>query len=402
MSADAPGREPAPWHVARELARATGAPRPPVPAALEDAVGQVLAEPVVAANDLPPFDSAAMDGWAVAGPGPWHVVGEVLAGSPPVPLADGTAVRIATGAALPIGAEAVLRREHGDEDDVRLTPRHHGGPAMGTDIRNRGAECRRGDLLAAAGAVASPALVGMAAAAGLDTLTVVRTPQVATLVLGDELLVRGPARDGRVRDALGPMLPGWIGALGALAYPPQHVPDTLDALLLAIDDAACDVIVTTGSTARGPVDHLHRALDRLGADVLVDGVAVRPGHPMLLAALPDGRVLVGLPGNPLAAVSGLLTLVGPLLAGMRDDPAADPTLPEQRAVLAEGVTSHPDDTRLVPVRLDRGELVVSAGPLHHVGPAMLRGLAEADAVAVIPPGGGQRGSSVAVLEVPLP
>jgi molybdopterin molybdotransferase len=371
-----------------------------VPAALEDAVGQVLAEPVVAATDLPAFDTAAMDGWAVAGPGPWHVVGEVLAGSPPVPLADGTAVRIATGAALPIGAEAVLRRSAASRT-TSASPRATMAdpPWAPTSAPARDA---------AAGTCSPPRCGGLTRAGGHGRSGGTRHPhrgahpQVATLVLGDELLVRGPARDGRVRDALGPMLPGWIGALGALAYPPQHVPDTLEALALAIDDAACDVIVTTGSTARGPVDHLHRALDRLGARVLVDGVAVRPGHPMLLAALPDGRVLVGLPGNPLAAVSGLLTLVGPLLAGMRDDPGADPTLPEQRAVLADSVSSHPDDTRLVPVRLDRGELVVSAWPLHHVGPAMLRGLAEADAVAVIPPGGGQRGASVAVLEVPLP
>jgi molybdopterin molybdotransferase len=198
------------------------------------------------------------------------------------------------------------------------------------------------------------------------------------------------------------MLPGWLGSFDALPYPPQHVPDTLDDLVGAIDDAACDLIITTGSTAAGPADHLHHALGLLHARLLVDGVAVRPGHPMLLAEMADGRLLVGLPGNPLAAVSALLTLVAPVVTGMRGEPVGDDGLlrGDTHAVLAADITSHPHDTRLVPVQLEAGEIITSATPVHHTGPAMLRGLAEADGVAVIPAGGGVRGDSVRVLALP--
>jgi hypothetical protein len=112
------------------------------------------------------------------------------------------------------------------------------------------------------------------------------------------------------------MLTSWLPALGLAIGSRRHVPDQAGALELTLRGCLSDVVVTTGSTARGPVDHLHGLLDALGATLIVDGVQVRPGHPQLLALLPDGRPLVGLPGNPLAAVSGLLTLLEPLAAAL--------------------------------------------------------------------------------------
>jgi molybdopterin molybdotransferase len=210
-------------------------------------------------------------------------------------------------------------------------------------------------------------------------------------VLGDELLERGLPRPGRVRDALGPLLPPWLASLGARANPPLRLPDTRQSLLDAIEDSTADAIVTTGSTAAGPVDFVHNVLDHLGARWVVDGVRVRPGHPMLLAVLPDERPVVGLPGNPLAAVSGLVTLAAPLIAAMR-------AIPEQEVGIQLGVdvTSHPEDTRLVPVVVEDG----LARPLRFDGPAMLRSLALADGLVAIPPGGGLAGSVVALLPVP--
>ena len=157
-----------------------------------------------------------------------------------------------------------------------------------------------------------------------------------------------------MRDALGPMLPGWVAWLGGRAFPPVRVPDTLAALLEALEDANADVIVTTGSTAAGPADHLHAALNRLGAHWVVDGVAVRPGTPMCLATLPDGRHVLGLPGNPLAAVSAVLTLAAPLLAALRGEVGADEARVEE-AVLAVDVTAHPEHVRLVPVTRRRAD-----------------------------------------------
>ena len=364
-----------PWARARRAAREAAGPLPVVPVPLAASVGAVLAAPLVAGTPLPAFDTSAMDGWAVAGPGPWTVVGELRAGQVLDRLVDGAAVAIATGTALPRGADAVLRREHGllEDDGVHgrqlwvgdpvrgLTAPHPGYVEPGSDIRPRGGECAAGEHLLEAGGVITPVVAGMAAAAGYDTLPVVRPPDVAILVLGDELLDRGPARDGRVRDALGPMVPGWIAWLGGRAFPPVRVPDTLDALLDALEDANADLVVTTGSTASGPADHLHAALNRLGAHWVVDGVAVRPGTPMLLATLPDGRHVLGLPGNPLAAVSAVLTLAAPLIAALRGEVGADEMRIEQ-AVLAVDVVPHPEHVRLIPVSRRRRDLVVEATP----------------------------------------
>ncbi|MFH9416037.1 molybdopterin molybdotransferase MoeA [Streptomyces rochei] len=388
-----------PWPQARAIAERAGraavrvARRDPVHAPLDAALGLTLAAPLTALTDLPSFDTSAMDGWAVSGPAPWTVRDEgALAGhAEPDPLTDGEAVRIATGARVPAETTAVLRSEHGRTDERgRLHPTRE--VVHGQDIRPRAQECRGGDHLLPVGTVVTPAVLGLAAAAGYDTLTAVPRPRVDVLVLGDELLTGGLPHDGLIRDALGPMLPPWLRALGADVRTVCRIGDDAGALHRAVTASDADLIVTTGGTAAGPVDHVHPVLERVGADLLVDGVKVRPGHPMLLARLKEDQHLVGLPGNPLAAVSGLLTLAEPLLRTLAARPAPEPyTLP-----LHDGVHGHPHDTRLVPVVL-RGD---RAAPLHYNGPAMLRGMAAADALAVVPPGGARSGQETEVLDLP--
>lgn len=174
---------------------------------------------------------------------------------------------------------------------------------------------------------------------------------------------------------------------------PRRLGDEAGALRQALVSSDADLILTTGGTAAGPVDHVHPVLAEIGADLLVDGVAVRPGHPMLLARLAEGGpCLVGLPGNPLAAVSGLLTLAEPLLRGIAGRPAQD----RYRALVPQEVHGHPHDTRLIPV-IHREDSVV---PLHYNGPAMLRGIAAADGLAVVPPGGVRSGTEVEILDLP--
>ncbi|MFG2606681.1 molybdopterin molybdotransferase MoeA [Streptomyces sp. NPDC048514] len=385
-----------PWPQAREIAaRAarSGARRAPVSVPLAEALGLALAAPLDALTDLPSFDTSAMDGWAVAGPGPWEVRAEgVLAGhAQPEPLTDGEAVRIATGARIPVDTTAVLRTEHGRSD---AQGRLHTTRDMehGQDIRPRGQECRSGDQLLPVGTLITPAVLGLAAAAGYDTVTAVPRPRVEVLVLGDELLTEGLPHDGLIRDALGPMLPPWLRALGAEVVAVRRLGDDARALRKAVTGSDADLIVTTGGTAAGPVDHVHPILERIGAELLVDGVKVRPGHPMLLARTGSNQHLVGLPGNPLAAVSGLLTLAEPLLRTLAAHPAPEPyTLP-----IREAVQGHPYDTRLVPVML-RGDRAL---PLHYNGPAMLRGIAAADALAVVPPGGTRQGEETELLDLP--
>ncbi|MER5969572.1 molybdopterin molybdotransferase MoeA [Streptomyces sp. NPDC002055] len=396
-----------PWPAARErAARAANGPLPTAVLGLDDSLGRILAEPLPALTDLPSFDTSAMDGWALAGPGPWTVddPGDpgILAGQDgPAALPDGHAVRIATGAPVPAGTTAVLRTEHGETRGRPGSPgeRLHIAPGRnitpGQDIRLRGQECRRGDRLLPGGTLVTPAVLGLAAAAGYDELPTVTRPRAEVLILGDELLSSGLPREGRIRDALGPMLGPWLRALGADVVSTRRLGDDAGLLHRAVADSTADLLVTTGGTAAGPVDHVHPVLRRVGATLLVDGVAVRPGHPMLLARLAPERHLVGLPGNPLAAVSGLLTLAEPLLrtlSGRGPNPYAV-TLP-----FATDVQGHPHDTRLVPVALD-GE---AARPLHFTGPAMLRGIAAADGLAVVPPGGAEAGADAEILELPWP
>ncbi|MZF86413.1 molybdopterin molybdotransferase MoeA [Streptomyces sp. SID5643] len=387
------------WPEARAVAERAGrhatraARRAPVSVPLDTALGLTLAAPLDALTDLPSFDTSAMDGWAVCGPAPWHVRDEgVLAGhAAPVALTDGEAVRIATGARIPPDTTAVLRSEHGRSDDKgRLSATRDVIP--GQDIRPRGQECRTGDQLLAVGTLVTPAVLGLAAAAGYDTVTAVPRARVEVLVLGDELLTRGLPHDGLIRDALGPMLPPWLRALGAEVTAVRRIRDDAGALHEAVTTCDADVILTTGGTAAGPVDHVHPTLRRIGAELLVDGVAVRPGHPMLLARTQETQHLVGLPGNPLAAVSGLLTLAEPLLRILAARPAPEP----YTLSLRDAVQGHPHDTRLVPVVL-RGDEAV---PLHYNGPAMLRGIAAADALAVVPPGGARAGQEAELLDLP--
>ena len=406
-----PDARPGPlsWAQARARAvRAVGAPLAPVLLPLADALGCVLSAPLEARTDLPAFDTSAMDGWAVSGPGPWRVgsgptAARILAGQAGgAPLADGTAVRIATGAQLPPGATAVLRSEdgrvRGGPHGTELLHDHGATPLdQGRDIRPRGQECRTGEPLLPPGTTVSPAVLGLAAAAGCDLLAVHRRPDVELLVLGDELLDAGLPADGRTRDALGPLLPSWLRTYGAQVGPARRIGDDLNLLRDALRDSTADVVVTTGGTAAGPVDFLHRALAELGATLLVDGVRVRPGHPMLLAVLPAAagnrpRHVVGLPGNPLAAVAGAATLAEPLLRALAGSSRPVPYLVEAAVALP----GHPGDARLVPVALpDRGVL-----PLAFDGPAMLRGLALAEGLAVVPPGGVPAGARVEILEVP--
>lgn len=411
------------WAEARKIAGAAAVPLPVTRVALGQARATVLAESLSALVDLPPFATAAMDGWAVAGPGPWRVTGRVLAGQEATRLNDGEAVEIATGARMPSGASAVLRRERGFVDErsrlhVSEEADQHGhtsstadaaasaaqqrsyasspngttvtralrgselGLPIGADIRPQGQESRRGETLLSAGTRVTPAVLGLAAAAGYDDLPVHERPRVALVVIGDELADSGLPDGARIRDALGPMFTAWLETLGA-EVTVTRVADEPRDLLATVASSPADLVVTTGGTARGPVDHLHRVLADLGARLLIDGVAVRPGHPMLLAryggSRQHSRFVAGLPGNPLAAVAGFVTVVRPLLRRLAGLPDPSHFLP-----LGDAVGTHPTDTRLVPVSVTDS----SAVPLRFTGPAMLRGLALADGLAVVPPGGG--------------
>lgn len=376
------------WDGAREAAYALSTPLRPVDLPLTAAIGSVLARPLRALSPAPAFDTAAMDGYAYAGQGPWLVVGSLPAGEAPWQdrLTAGTAVEIATGAAVPRGACGVVPYESaeriGDKLMAEVEPGRH--------IRRTGEECVVGDVLLPDGAPVTPAVAGLAAATGHDVLAVRPAPRVGVLVTGDELLTSGFPGHGRVRDALGPMLTGLVPSLGGNLVLLRHLPDAAGPLREAIASFSGDALVVTGSSSAGPADHLHAVLHSLEAGLVVDGVACRPGHPQLLARLPRGGPLIGLPGNPLAALVAALTLLAPSLDRMRGIP-----LWPLRSVANGGVRGHERTTRLVPVSLRDGQVM----PQDWASSAMLRSAACADAMAVVNPGA-QPGEPLRLLPLP--
>lgn len=377
------------WREARAIAAKAGAAavRPPEVVPLDRAVGRRLVDDLVTPIDLPHFASAAMDGWLVVGEGPWDLVEVEAPGG-------GQARQIVTGAHVPHQADAtiaVLRSESGVAEGGVLRSTVTGEPRPGQHIRLPATEAERGELLISAGTLLNPAHVALAAATGADDLTVLATPTVALVFTGDEVVESGLPAAGRVRDSFGVQFPALIGMLGGRVTGTARVPDTLDDTVAALQGGRADVIVTTGGTGGSPADHVRAALLELGARLLVDGVAMRPGGPTRIAELPDGRLVVALPGNPLAAMVAAITLLEPLLAGLAGrEPAAT------RAVRGTAADGKPGSTVLVPYTEVDGRAVVAAWR----GAAMLRGLAEAVGILVVPPDGLHDGEAAESLPVP--
>ncbi|GAA2070374.1 molybdopterin-binding protein [Actinomadura alba] len=375
------------WPVARSVAAAAADPLDAIDLPLAAAGGAVLAVPLGARAPLPSYNTAAMDGYAVAGRGPWLVTGRVLAGHTMFrAILAGHAVEIATGAPVPDGSDAVLPYERA----VRVGSTVDGVLEPGRHIRWRGEECREGTEVLPAGTLVTPVVQGLAASLGHDVLRVRRRPRVAILVTGDEVATSGRPGRGRVRDAVGPVLPGLVSWAGGRPEAVAAVEDRRAAVADAIGAAAADVVVVCGACSRGPADHVRGVLQEAEAEFLVEGVACRPGHPQLLARLGDGRLVVGLPGNPFAALVAALTLLVPVLTVMsgRTRPVGE------RAPLLGELAAHAVDTRLVAVRRTAGGAV----PAGHDRPGLLWGAALADALAVVPPG--WRGGEVELIQLP--
>jgi molybdopterin molybdotransferase len=368
------------WADARAAAAAWAA-APTLELPLGEGVGAVLAADAVAPRPVPHYDSSAMDGWAVAGPPPWRIVEEDV-------LVPGQARVVVTGGALPLGSDAVVPAERGSRIDGLLDAR---SPGSRSHVRRAGEEAAAGTVLVAAGTRLTPAHVAVLAIAGLDAVPVRPRPRVGFVLTGDEVTTSGMPVAGRVRDAFDPLLPRSAERLGAEALPPVRVGDDPVAIRRAIDglDRAA-VVVTVGGTGRSRADRLREAID--DAEPVFDGVAMRPGHPALLARLPDGRPLLALPGNPLAAVAVLLSLLPPLVDALTGATEAAAIT----ATAAEDLPGWPDGTSLIPC----ATTPEGVRPAQATRPNMLRGLAASDVLAIVPPEGARAGCAVQVLRLP--
>lgn len=411
------------WQEARQLAFDCATPIPPAPVPLRSALGRTLAEDVLALHDMPHYPSSAMDGWAVNGSGPW-----ILA-DPGQRLAPHQASPIVTGGLIPPGAKAVLRSESGviapDEDglpELKLGGgAKPGEPRNGEHIRKAAEEAAAGELLIRAGTVLNPAHLALAALAGQDELPVLGKPVVRLVLTGAEVVSTGVPAAGEVRDTFGPQLAAVVEMLGGVCAGEVKIGDRDEEWLAALEDTndpaasnaapgavqpahgtapadpdaeqvPADVVITTGGTGRSGTDHLRRTVAELGGRLLIDGIAMRPGHPAVLAELPDGRFVIGLPGNPLAAMMALSTIGAPLLAALGHGTA--PAVSE--VPCGTMIDADPGRTRLMPFRMLYG----MASPAQHTGPGMMRGLAAADGILVVPPHGVQLGETVPAFALP--
>lgn len=419
------------WQEARAASFECATPIPAGQVPLRLALGRIAAADVTALQDIPHYASSAMDGWAVNGSGPW-----ILA-EPGHRLAPHQASPIVTGGLIPPGARAVLRSESGviaaDEEGLPLLVlgggARPGDPRNGQHIRRAGEEAAAGDVLIRSGTRLNPAHLALAALAGHDTVLVQGKPVVRLLLTGSEVVVDGLPGPGKVRDTFGPQLAAVVEMLGGIDAGQVKIGDDYEEWLAALEDVnlenvnledvnaeevlredtdpqersveeavvkhatvPADVVITTGGTGRSGTDHLRRAVEELGGRLIIDGIAMRPGHPAVLAELPDGRFILGLPGNPLAAMMALCTIGAPLLAALGH--GSVPPVGE----VPSGAMLEPDPgrTRLMPFRLLYG----MASPAQHTGPGMMRGLAAADGVLVVPPHGVQLGEMVPAFALP--
>ncbi len=294
---------------ARQAIRDALTPISPARRAVHDAVGAVLAADVVAAAPFPTFDASAMDGYAVAGDGPWTILPHnVSAGAThrAVSLRPGESVRIATGAMLPPGADRVIR-----DEEVTVT-----GSILNTtatardDTRRTGSEWIAGQSIIPAGTCVDAAVESVVRAAGVSELSVRGPLRVGLYSTGNEVSAE-PTAPGLIADtASGPVadLLRRNGSHVTIA----HLPDTREEFCAAIERSDVDLVILIGATGRGVADHLRGALDDTETHLVVDGINMRPGGSLLIAA-GNGPVIVGLGGNPLAAVAGLAVILPTLI-----------------------------------------------------------------------------------------
>ena len=300
--------------------------QPIVEVPILDTLGLVLAENVVADRDVPPFPNSAMDGYAVRGsdvttaPVRLRVVGQVNAGGfPDHTVARGEAMRIMTGAPLPDGADTVVRVEDTDNanDVVTVTA----PTPTGVSTRAAGEDLRKGETILTAGSVLRAPEIGLLASVGRARARVVKRPVVAVFSTGDEIVdLESPMERGQIRDSNRYTLASAIRATGAEPRVGTIVPDSPDALRVALREAAsADAVVTSGGVSVGDHDHLKPVLSELGT---IDfwAIAIRPGRPLTFGELKDGRRRVpifGLPGNTVSALVTFEIFVRPALLRMQ-------------------------------------------------------------------------------------
>lgn len=339
------------------LLAAAEAPRRSERVPLGAARGRVNALDIQAPIDVPPFDRATMDGYAVrsadtAARKPLKLVGAAHAGRPHAGrIGEGQAVRIATGAPLPEGADSVARVEDTEESDGLVTLTHTVAP--GRFVDPAGHDITKGAVVLAAGRRLTPARLGLLASLGLAEVEVTPRPRVALHTSGDELIRPGdPPRPGAIYDSNTVTLTSFLEQAGAAVQAARPLPDDLPTLREAIRQSAAgaDLVVTTGGASVGERDLIVDALREEG-EVFFHGVSVKPGKPLLAGRI-GNAVFVGLPGNPTSALTNAALFLAPLLDKLAG--SVEPAKRSSNARLAERVVGEGERYLFLPVRLEAG------------------------------------------------
>ena len=376
-------------------------PNPAEPVPLGEGRGRVLAKDVVSDTDWPPFETSAMDGYAVrladtASPGSVLVerAKTVAAGdSPPGPILPGEAVRVMTGAPLPPGTEAVIPVERARREEGRV--HFEIAPEPGSHLRHRGESIKAAARLLEAGRRLTPGDIALAALAGSDPLTVFARPRVVIAVTGDELVaVEARPRPGQIRDSNGPMLLALCGAGGWPAKPRGRVGDDVSGIEALFDDAgAGEVLVTSGGVSAGDFDLLPEIASRRGFEILFHGVSLRPGKPVVFAR--RGPTLwFGLPGNPVSSSVCFHLFVRFALGRLEGD--ASPGAPRVEAELTRGVPTAGKRETYRDGILDNSGATRRVEPLATAGSHDIAAHARANALIRVPAGEGPLAAGAAV------
>ena len=354
---------------------------------LGDALGRTLAAPVVAVRDQPPYDASAMDGWAAraadfatgldAGQS-LLIPGESAAGRPfDAALDAGAAVRVFTGARVPLGADRVVIQEEArrDGDRVTLSP----APGSPPHIRVQGGDFRAGAELLPTGARLDAWRLALAACAGAGEVQVAPRPRVAVLSTGEELVEPGSAAlPHQIFESNGVALQARASGWGAAVQVLRFAGDDEAAIAAAVADVEADLIVTVGGASVGDHDLVKPALARLGLELSVLSVAVRPGKPSWFGRLADGRRVLGLPGNPASALVCAELFLRPMLLAWQ---GADPVLPLRPVRLARALPQTGPREHWMRAKLSvQDDGALSADPFPDQDSSLVSVLASADAL----------------------
>jgi molybdopterin molybdotransferase len=357
--------------------------------ALAASPGRILAEPIVADRDLPPFNRAQMDGYALRAAEfsperAWPVAGTVPAGDAGrVRVPPGYCVAVATGAPLPDDVDTIIQHEHSDRGDREGMPVRFSVPNVtrGLAVHPRGADARAGQVLTPRGTRLQAHHLGIAAMVGCRHLIVVRRPRAVVLTSGDEVRpVDSPVESHQIRNSNAPMLAELLGRFGSMMLRHEHLPDVREPTMSAVGRALhdSDLVITVGGVSAGDRDHFPAAFEACCVEPSLRSASIQPGRPIWVgrATGAGGAIVVGLPGNPVSALACACLFIWPIVQALLGLPA---DLPWRGVELAAAVRPNAARRAFRPAIVQPdGRIIVpswaGSGDLAHTGPT--HGLAE--------------------------